>query len=101
MSRDWGNASEFVSAIRLITEKKDPEDYVIGTGKSITIKEVLNFIFDFYNLKSEEYVLTSEKYMRPADIIFSKAKPNKIGSDVNWSAKDDIFEVLKVILNAY
>src|SRR6056300_1283122 len=64
-SRDWGFAGDYVEGMWLMMQYNQPEDWVLSTGNSITVKEFLQLAFSYYDLDYKDFVITSEKYYRP------------------------------------
>ncbi len=81
-------------------QKKKFDDYVIGTGKSVSIKYILAYIFKKYNLNWNDFVVINKKYFRVNDINESRADISKIKYFLKWSPKFYIKDVVnKLILN--
>lgn len=77
IKRDWGLASEHIGFIYKIMQLRTPEDFVIGTGKSESLKSVINFYFKKYKIKQNNLKI-NKKYIRKNDIMFSTSDPRKI-----------------------
>ena len=98
--KDWGWAPEYIELIYKIMQKKNFNDYIIATGKSVSIKYVLKYIFKKYNLNWNDFVVTKKKYYRINDINESRADISKIKNFLKWSPKFYIKDVInKLILN--
>ena len=68
ISRDWGWAPEFVKIFWQILQLKKPNDFIIGTGKKKKLKDIINYIFKFYNLNYKKYLIFDKKFLRKNDI---------------------------------
>ena len=79
-------------------QKKNFEDIIIGTGKSVTLKFILKYVFDYYNLNWKKHVKIKKKYIRLNDIKISKADNTKIKKKLNWRPKFYIEDVLHSLL---
>ena len=66
--RDWGHARDYIEAMWLMLQQKDPEDYVIGTGEQHSVKEFLEIAFGHVNLNYQDYVKIDEAFFRPAEV---------------------------------
>lgn len=84
--RDWGWAPEFVTVMHSLLQQSEPEDFVIGTGSAVSLKEFVSKVFDFFDLDYQKYVFHSTEYVRSHDISFSKADPSKAASKLGWKA---------------
>ena len=96
--RDWGFAGDFVEAMWLMMQHNKPEDWVVATGKSISVKEFLKKSFEYVNLDAEEYLLISDKYFRPNEVNFLQGDPEKIKKELNWEPKVKIDDLVKMMV---
>ena len=98
-SRDWGHAKDYVKAMHLIMNGPKPDDYVISTGKTHTVRELCEVVFSHLNLDYKKYVHHSEKYMRPEELEFLKGDASKAKNILNWNPtytfKDIIIEMVE------
>lgn len=100
--RDWGWAPEFVDAMWRMLQQESPEDFVIGTGKTFSLKEFLIAAFVSAELDWQEHVLIDEALARPTDLEISQCDPSKAAKTLNWRANvfmEDI--VLKMLDQKY
>lgn len=98
--RDWGYAKEFVEAMWLMLQQKNPDDYVIATGKAATVRDFVEVAFKEADLNWEDYVEVDPRYFRPAEVDaligdFSKAK-----TKLNWQPKTDWKDLAKLMVKA-
>jgi GDPmannose 4,6-dehydratase len=98
--RDWGFAPEYVEAMWLMLQQDTPEDYVIATGESHSIREFLAIAIDVAGLPGEleEYVSISSDLVRPKDIMDSFGNPQKAFENLGWSAKTKINDLVKIMV---
>jgi len=97
-SRDWGYAKDYVEAMYLIMQNKYPDDWVIATGKTYTVKEFLKKTFDYVNLNWEDFVETSKDYYRPNEVDFLLGDPSKAKKILGWEPKTNIDELVKIMV---
>ena len=95
--RDWGWAPEYVQAMWLMLQQKDPEDYVIATGKINGLDDFVNEAFSALNLNWEKYVIINDSLKRPSEIRSGFGSPLKANSKLNWEAKTFMPEIAKII----
>ena len=93
-SRDWGFAGDYVEAMWMMLQHDVPDDWVIATGETHTVREFAELAFSHVNLNWEDYVSTSEKYFRPNEVDYSKAK-QKLG----WSPKTSFEDLVKMMVD--
>ena len=98
--RDWGYAPEYVKAMWLMLQQKSPDDYVVGTGQTESIKYFVQRAFEVVNLKYEKYLKINKKYFRPAEVELLVANSSKINKKTGWRAKTRIDKLIeKMVLN--
>ena len=85
--RDWGWAPEYVEAMWLMLQQANPEDFVIATGESISLKEFVIYAFESLNLKWADHVVFNDDLLRPTDIDKGLANPEKAKQILNWVPK--------------
>jgi GDPmannose 4,6-dehydratase len=102
--RDWGHARDFVHAMWLIMQQERPDDFVIGTGVSRSIRDLLTTAFGLVGLDWTAWVDVDAEYMRPADVPDLVADTTKAREQLGWqpstSFEDMIREMLEVDLRA-
>jgi GDPmannose 4,6-dehydratase len=82
--RDWGYAKDYVRAMWMMLQADAPDDYVIGTGESHSVREFAKIAFDYLGLDCEEFLDTDQKFYRPAEIHHLVADPSKARSRLGW-----------------
>jgi GDPmannose 4,6-dehydratase len=95
IERDWGWAPEYVVAMHSILQQDEPDDFIIATGISITLKEFIIKAFNYFGLKYDDYLIVNEDLLRPTDIIVSRANPEKANNILKWHAKTSVDGVIK------
>lgn len=92
--RDWGSAEEYVEAMFLMLQQKNPEDYIIATGKSISLEEFVEYTFKKFDLNYKDYLKINESFKRPSDINISQLNNNKIIKTLGWQPKKNVYNVI-------
>ena len=85
--RDWGHAKDYIEAMWLMMQKESPNDYVIATGETRTVQEMVEYTFKRLGLDWKDYVITDGKYMRPEELHYLKGDPTKAKTILNWKPK--------------
>lgn len=98
IERDWGWAPEFVIAMHAILQQEEPDDFIIATGNTISLKEFIVKAFDYFGLNHENYIVIKEDLFRPTDIIVSKADPMKAKNILKWQATTNVDGVIKKMI---
>jgi GDPmannose 4,6-dehydratase len=97
--RDWGYAPEYVEAMWLMLQQNNPDDYVIATNTTHSIREFLNAAFDRVGLKWGKYVIVDEKYKRPLDVTCLKGDYSKSKSKLGWTPQTDFTSLVNIMVD--
>tara|TARA_B110000037_G_scaffold187563_1_gene218267 strand:+ start:92 stop:1057 length:966 start_codon:yes stop_codon:yes gene_type:complete len=98
ISRDWGWAPDYVEAMYLILQQENPDDYIIATGKTISLKDFIKITFDYFGLNYKDYIIVDKSLLRPSDILISKADNSKAKNILGWEPTKDIENVIKEMI---
>ncbi len=98
--RDWGYAPEYVEAMWMMLQQDTPQDYVIGTGESHTVREFLEEAFTYIGLNYQDYVRIDERYFRPTEVDFLLADPSKAKKELKWAPKIKFHELVRIMVDA-
>ena len=98
-SRDWGFAGDYVEGMYLMMQHESPEDWVLATGETHTVKEFLEIAFKSANLEWQEYVETSEKYYRPNEVNYLLGDSTKARNQLSWKPKVDFKELVTLMVD--
>ena len=85
--RDWGHAQDYVYAMWKMLQLPKPQDFVIGTGKTHSVKDFLKTAFEYVNLDYKKFIKINKKFMRPNDKIILKADFKKAKKILKWKPK--------------
>ena len=81
-------------------QHESPEEWVLATGKSITVKEFVELAFKYVDLEPEQYIKTSDRYFRPNEVEFLLGDSSKAKEKLNWEAKTDIDTLVKLMVDS-
>ena len=98
--RDWGYAGDYVKAIWLMLQQEKPGDYVIASGETHSIKEILEIAFGRLGLKWEDYVVQDEALMRPAEIHLLQGDPSRARRELGWEPQVTFTELIEMMVDA-
>ena len=99
ITRNWGWAPDYVKAMHLMLQSRNPDDYVIASENSYTLKEFVKKTFEEVGLDWEDYVQTNDKLRRPADIRQSYLSADKITKELGWSTVKNLDDIIKKMCN--
>jgi GDPmannose 4,6-dehydratase len=98
--RDWGYAPDFVEAMWLMLQQDKPEDYVIATGETHSVKEFLEETFRYAELDWKKYVQIDKRYFRPLEVEFLQGDASKARKKLKWEPKVRFKELVKIMVDA-
>ncbi|MCK2212886.1 GDP-mannose 4,6-dehydratase [Actinomadura sp. ATCC 31491] len=98
--RDWGYAGDYVRAMHLMLQAATPEDYVIGTGRMKSVRELAEAAFTAAGLDWERYVVTDQTLHRPAEVDLLCAEPKKARTQLGWEPTVSFDELVAMMVEA-
>jgi GDPmannose 4,6-dehydratase len=98
--RDWGFAPEYVECMWRMLQQDKPEDFVIGTGESHSVREFVEAAFDYAGLDWEELVKIDPRYFRPTETEELLSNPAKAKERLGWEAKVTFGDLVKIMVDA-
>jgi GDPmannose 4,6-dehydratase len=98
--RDWGYAPEYVEAMWLMLQQADPDDYVIGTGQSRSVKDFVKTAFAYAGLDWQDYVEVDARYFRPTEVECLRADASKAKRKLGWEPKVNVEELTAIMVDA-
>ena len=96
--RDWGYAKDYVEAMWLMLQQDEPEDFVIATGETHSIREFLSLVFDQLDLDWNDYVEIDPRYYRPAEVDLLLGDCSKAKAKLKWTPKTDLKELARIMI---
>jgi GDPmannose 4,6-dehydratase len=100
IQRDWGWAPEYVEAMWLMLQQERPEDYVIASAETHSLKEFVEEAFSTLNLDPHAHIASLPDLVRPTDILMSKGNPVKAKHRLKWQARSKMKDVVRMMLEA-
>ena len=98
--RDWGYAKDFVEAMYLMLQQDKPDDYVIATGETHSIKEFLEEAFGYVDLNWQDYVKVDERFIRPAEVNLLVGDYSKAKKVLGWEPKVKFKKLVKIMMDS-
>ncbi len=98
--RDWGFAGDYVDAMWRMLQQPSPQDYVIGTGRTHSVRELVEAAFSHVGLDWQEHVVTDSRFMRPAEVDLLLADPTKARQELGWTPKVDFQQLIAMMVDA-
>lgn len=98
--RDWGFAGDYVEAMWLMLQQEQPQDYVVATGRTTSVREMCRTAFEYVGLNYEDYVVIDPGLYRPAEVELLLGNPAKAKKLLGWEAKTDIDALIRMMVDA-
>ena len=98
--RDWGFAGDYVEAMWIMLQQDVPDDYVIGTGDTRTVRELCDVAFSRVGLDYRDYVVQDPKFFRPAEVDLLVADASKAREKLGWAPKVSFRELVHMMVDA-
>jgi GDPmannose 4,6-dehydratase len=98
--RDWGYAGDYVRAMWLMLQQPEPDDYVVATGETHSIRELCEEAFGYVGLDWEEYVAQDPRYMRPAEVDLLVGDAGKAGRVLGWEPEVDFRGLVRMMVDS-
>lgn len=99
IARDWGWAPEYVEAMWMMMQNEIPDDYVIASGRTVTLSYFVETVFSYLNLNWKDHVKIDNSLLRPTDIRANYANPSKAFENLGWKAKLTIEDIIKELID--
>ncbi|HEY3119950.1 MAG TPA: GDP-mannose 4,6-dehydratase [Vicinamibacteria bacterium] len=98
--RDWGFAGDYVEAMWLMLQQERPDDYVVATGESRSVREFLEEAFGYAGLSWKDHVVVDPKYFRPAEVDILEGDASKVRRVLGWKPKVDFKTLVRMMVDA-
>jgi GDPmannose 4,6-dehydratase len=98
--RDWGYAGDFVDAMWRMLQQQEPKDYVIGTGETHSVGELVEVAFSHAGLDWRKYVVQDPAFMRPAEVDLLQADPRRAREELGWTPTVTFDELVRMMVDA-
>ena len=98
--RDWGFAGDYVEAMWLMLQQSEPDDYVVATGETHSVREFVEIAFGAAGLDWKKYVVLDPKFLRPAEVELLVGDPAKAKKKLGWAPKVSFQELIKMMVDA-
>ena len=98
--RDWGFAGDYVEAMWMMLQQKEPGDYVIGTGETHSVKEFIEAAFGHLGLDWKKYVKVDKQFLRPADVHVLLSDARHAHQELGWKQKVGFYELVDMMVDA-
>ena len=98
--RDWGFAGDYVKAMWMMLQQERPEDFVIGTGETHSVREFCEIAFGYLGLDYKDFVVQDPQFYRPAEVDLLISDPSKARRILGWQTKVALEQLIKTMVDA-
>ena len=98
--RDWGFAGDYVEAMWMMLQRDEPDNFVVGTGETHSVREFCEIAFSHVDLDYAEYVIQDERFYRPAEVDMLVSDPSKARSILGWEPTVDFKQLVTIMVDA-
>jgi GDPmannose 4,6-dehydratase len=98
--RDWGYAGDYVRAMWSMLQRDSPEDYVVSTGETHSVRELCEIAFERAGLKWEDHVVVDDRFFRPAEVDMLVGDSTKARSDLGWENNVGFVQLVEMMVDA-
>ena len=98
--RDWGHARDYVRAMWLMLQQDAPDDYVIATGRTVSIRDFCDLAFAQVGLNAQDHIVTDPRYMRPAEVDVLLGNPEKAKQKLGWAPETTLEDMVAEMVQA-
>jgi GDPmannose 4,6-dehydratase len=98
--RDWGYAPDYVHGMWLILQQTQPDDFVMATGRTHTVRQFTELAFDYLGLDYRNYIIEDPAFLRPAEVELLVGNPSKAKEKMGWKTQTSFEELIKLMVDA-
>ena len=98
--RDWGFAGDYVDAMWRMLQQSKPDDFVIATGRTTSVRDMCEIAFSYLGLSHEDYIVIDERFYRPAEVDVLIGSAAKAKEKLGWEAKTSLEELITMMVDA-
>ena len=98
--RDWGHARDYVKAMWLMLQQDKADDYVVATGRTVTVRQMCEIAFAHVGLKTDDHLVIDQKLFRPAEVDVLLGNPAKAKAALDWHAETTLEEMIAEMVEA-
>ncbi|WP_353213051.1 GDP-mannose 4,6-dehydratase [Rhodovarius sp.] len=99
-TRDWGHARDYVRAMWLMLQQSEPDDYVVATGRTVSVRDMCRLAFAHVGLNYEDYVTADPAFFRPAEVDVLLGNADKAREKLGWKAETTLEDMMAEMVDA-
>ena len=99
-TRDWGHARDYVQAMWMMLQHDTPDDYVVATGRTVSVRDMINVAFNHVDLNASDYLRIDPQFFRPAEVDVLLGDPSKAKNKLGWEAATTMEDMIREMVDA-
>ena len=99
--RDWGHSKDYVRAMHLILQQRDPGDWVVATGETRSVRDMCKYVFRSLDLDYEDHVIQNMKFIRPEELPYLKGDASRIRAELGWHPEYTFESMMDEMIEAW
>jgi GDPmannose 4,6-dehydratase len=99
--RDWGHSKDYVRAIHQITNHEKPDDFIVATGETRSVRELCKHVFERLDMNYEDHVRVNQKFVRPEELKYLKGDASKMKEVIGWEPEYTFESMLDEMINSW
>jgi GDPmannose 4,6-dehydratase len=100
VKRDWGHARDYVEAMWLMLQQEKPDDYVVATGRTTSVRDMVKIAFEYVQMDMNEYLVIDPEFFRPAEVDLLLGDATKASEALGWTAKTSLEDMIREMVDA-
>ncbi len=97
--RDWGHSYDYVRAMHLMLQQDKPDDWVVATGQTHSVRQMCDYVFSKLNMNYQDYITQNPKFMRPEELPYLKGDSTKIRTELGWEPEYSFNDLMDEMIN--
>jgi GDPmannose 4,6-dehydratase len=98
--RDWGHARDYIKAMWLMLQQDNPDDYVVATGRTTSVREFCRLAFEYVGLKANDHIIIDERFLRPAEVDLLLGDATKARQKLGWVPETSLEQLVVEMVDA-
>lgn len=98
--RDWGHARDYVEAMWMMLQHDKADDYVVATGRTVTVRDMIDTAFEHVGLTASDYLRIDPQFFRPAEVDVLLGDPSKANKNLGWKATTSMEDMIREMVDA-
>ncbi len=99
--RDWGHSKDYVRAMHLMLQQDKPDDWVVATGQTHSVRQMCDYVFSKLNMDYQDYIIQNPKFIRPEELPYLKGDSTKIRTELGWEPEYSFNDLMDEMIDSW